>query len=556
MTTRGLLIVLGTLFVLNPVFAREITLVKHASRNDQLASVPYVVQQNDTLWKIFMHDFKAKPDELPDLYEQFRRLNPGVKNLNRIFAGQKLIIPPTTETSEISEQQKRELDIYEIQKGEYLAQILRKVYGLSDKRIFNEYLQRIKELNPEIEDLNLLQPGQKIKIPHLDIAEIPRKEEVFEEKQIEAVAPVTKQGPVLQKIEPLAAEISFQSIASAEIEHEKNQNMTNPDSSMITTKGDPFSGIAMNTMFPALEKMGILQKDKGTYFLPVSGANIAIDTKEIPVIELDSGRRIILDIHNKISPEVKTLIESAFPSCKVVSGAGSDLEAFLDRILSAGGYFSVNKDAAPVLVGEEEKVRFFGKWIIYKDATRHEVLVINLLSNDEHQTPASIRNYAARFGIELIEIGGLKDTVQKPQRDYIRDLNHAYLDLFDELGITYEKEMEIELVALDAVHIVYMAPIILQQDILTRKVPDATMQELLEKKGYRLTDTTQADMADVLKRLGTSLAGPPIKIIIAPKRIEVDLPAIRLGKKIILRRIIDRDITEYLASMGMDILIW
>lgn len=556
MATKGLLIVLCTLFVLSPVFAREITLVKHASRSDQLVPAHYIVQPNDTLWKIFMHDFKAKGDELPGLYEQFRQLNPGVKNLNHILAGQKLIIPQTIETFKPPEQQGPEHDIYEIQKGEYLTQILREVYGLSDERIFKEYLQRIKELNPEIEDLNLLQPGQKIKIPNPKIAETLHKEKLVEERQIKALAPVPKESLVLQEIEPLAPEITSHSIAPAEIEHEKAQNVSNPDSPMITTKGDPFSGIAINTMFPALEKMGILQKDKGTYFLPVSGANIAIDTKEIPVIELDSGRRIILDIHNKISPEVKNLIESAFPSCKVVSGAGSDLEDFMDRILSAGGYFSVNKNAAPVLVGEEEKVRFFGKWIIYKDATRHEVLVINLLSDDENQTPTSIQSYAARFGIELIEIGGLKDNVQKPQRDYIRDLNHSYLDLFNELGITYEQETEIELVALDAVHIVYVAPIILQQDILTQKVPDGTMQELLEKKGYRLTDTSQADMADVLKRLGTSLEGPPLKIIIAPKRIDVDLPAIRLGKKIILRRIIDRDITEYLASMGMDILIW
>ena len=57
-----------------------------------------------------------------------------------------------------------EKDAYVIQQGEHLAQVLRKVYGLSDEQIFREYIAVIKELNPEIKDPS--RPGQKIRMPN------------------------------------------------------------------------------------------------------------------------------------------------------------------------------------------------------------------------------------------------------------------------------------------------------------------------------------------------------------------------------------------------------
>ena len=136
---------------------------------------------------------------------------------------------------------------------------------------------------------------------------------------------------------------------------------------------------------------------------------MSINTSEIPVMELDTGKKIIFDMNGTISPEVKGHIEKAFPSFTVVSGSQGDLEGLMDKVLSVSGYFSVNKDSSPLLVGAEEKLRFFGKWIVYKDFSRNNVFVVNLLGNEDQKTPGGIRNYAKHFGIDLIEIGG-KDT--------------------------------------------------------------------------------------------------------------------------------------------------
>lgn len=116
-------------------------------------------------------------------------------------------------------------------------------------------------------------------------------------------------------------------------------------------------------------------------------------------MELDTGKKIIFDVNGTITPEMKDFIEKAFPSFTVITGAPGDLEGLMDKVLSVSGYFSINKDPSPLLVGPEEKLRFFGKWIVYKDFRRN-VFVVNLLADHERKTPQPIRRYAGIFEME------------------------------------------------------------------------------------------------------------------------------------------------------------
>ena len=61
------------------------------------------------------------------------------------------------------------------------------------------------------------------------------------------------------------------------------------------------------------------------------GSSVSIDTSEIPVIELDTGMRVILDMNSRISPEVKDILEQAFPTCRIISGPHEGLESLMDR---------------------------------------------------------------------------------------------------------------------------------------------------------------------------------------------------------------------------------
>ncbi|MCD6570145.1 MAG: LysM peptidoglycan-binding domain-containing protein [Deltaproteobacteria bacterium] len=509
------------LWLVMPVHAKEITLVKHASRVQNLDHVGYTVKEGDTLWKIFMDVFDAGSQDLPYLYKRFRELNPHINDLNHIITGQKLVVPFTHKhlLKKGHEIKATSHDFYVIKKGQHLAMILREVYGLPDDLIFHKYLKLIKESNPDIEDLDWVYPGQKVKIP-----------------RPEGYAPTTAHKVVKpKKVLPTREKIP------KHIDIEK----VNIDK------------VIRNTMLPAFTEMGGKEKSEGMYFMPLpGGANVSINTFEVPVVELDTGRRIILDINGKISPEVKDLIEQTFSDCKVITAKGGDLEEIMDKVLSVSGYFSINKEGSPLLVGEEEKVRFSGKWIVYKDFSRRNVFVINILKEDEKKTPGLIKKYASRFGIDLIEIGGKDVDLQEIGGDYIKDLGHSYKALFDHLGIVYETDKEIKLITSDVVNIVYNAPIVVGNVILSDTTPNKSIIDFIEKSHMRFINTKKTSLKGVLDGVYVDAMGPPVKIMISGKRTGLELPGIRVGNNIILEKAIDADLCRYLAETGLDVFVW
>jgi len=63
--------------------------------------------------------------------------------------------------SKVSEEKN---DIYIVKKGEWIFDIIRREYGASDEEI-SRLLEVIKNLNPEIEDTNIIHSGQKLVLP-------------------------------------------------------------------------------------------------------------------------------------------------------------------------------------------------------------------------------------------------------------------------------------------------------------------------------------------------------------------------------------------------------
>lgn len=670
----------------------EITLVKRARRADPAEFTSYTVQPGDTLWKILAQTQNARYNDFPYLYKKFRELNPEITDLNRIISGRRIRVPNIPGVREEFSVQAASEDVYVIKKGQHLAMILRQVYGLPDNLIFNEYLNLIKELNPEIENLDLVEAGQRVRMPEIGQAVSAAREAVQAREAVEKVAggngkkpdqllhelieqkvheltlkkraaeqeEQEDQGPRIQTPDDRVAAVSIleslrrQRMAPPEIHRDKEPGRVSvvpaapaagkaaprekidalkkdraevarkPESapkpapapsrqavSAPTEKHTPVPGekigkkpeteepdsgpggldegggapapsglhegedrgkaspaaqpkqsvisrIVKNTLMPALTRMGGRQKDEGTYFMPMAGgSSLSIDTGEIPVIELDTGMRVILDMNSRISPEVKDILEQAFPSCRIISGPHEGLESLMDRVLNVSGYFSVNKDAGPLLVGEDEKIRFSGKWVVYKDFSRQNVFVINLLGEADQQTPGPIRNYASRFGIDLIEMGGKPWIPQETPKAALIELGHSYRKLLDLLGMPYELDKELELVSLDALRIAYKAPLLYNQNIiLTEELPDKTMSELLAKKGYTVVDTLAEVFETVLDTLGLEHQGPPVKAEVAAKRAELELPAVKVGEVVVLLGVLDTDIARYLASAGMKIAVW
>ena len=54
---------------------------------------------------------------------------------------------------------------YEVRPGDSLAVILREQAGVPDNLIFNEYIERFKALNPQVENVHRLRPGMLVYLP-------------------------------------------------------------------------------------------------------------------------------------------------------------------------------------------------------------------------------------------------------------------------------------------------------------------------------------------------------------------------------------------------------
>jgi len=124
------------------------------------------------------------------------------------------------------------------------------------------------------------------------------------------------------------------------------------------------------------------------------------------------------------------------------------------------------------------------------------------------------------------------------------------------VGIAYETDKVLDLVSLDSVKITYKAPIILGSTILTRELPEETMLDLLRGRNYTVIHTLKASLEEVLGALEIGIEGPPVKVVVAERRTELELPALKVNDAIILKRSIDRDIGAYLASQGKQVLMW
>lgn len=551
--------------------AADITLVKHARRIKPPRTSEYVVREGDTLRRILMEVYNAREGDLPFLYRQFRLLNPNVSSLDNILIGTKVRIPLVGSVLAASEEKKnppavrvKEVtpDEYVIRQGEHLAKILRDIYGIPDDVVYRQYIDLILKLNPQITNPDRILAGQRLRLPQVRdvLSAVKKTQEQTGAAMTETSAGVTRQNggqefPALSRSGGASGKTEDVGQGTKAVEFNSAEPGARGDKG-ASGKALGVRGIK-DSVLPALKSMGGSQRDKGTFFMPVAGGtSLSINTSEIPVMELDTGRKIIFDMDGRISPDMKDFIEKAFPSFTVISGPQENLEGLMDRVLSVSGYFSINKDPSPLLVGSEEKLRFFGKWIVYKDFSRRNVFVINLLDANEDKTPLTIRRYAGTFGIDLIEIGGKDTRATKKKTAPPVDLKHSYPSILDHFKVPYLRDSEIVLMESGPIRVTYKAPILVDKAILTETMPDQEMIAMLEKKSYDIVNTRELLLEEVLAILGLEFEGPPIRLTVAKGRTELEIPGIRIGTTVILLKKVDPEIQNYLASEGLKLLAW
>jgi len=129
----------------------------------------YLVKKGDRIWDILDKRIHGSVAQIIHWSKVLQTFNPEVANLDLIQPGQRLLVPlgflKKAESNRPETPRDRRTTIYEVKRGDSLCEILSNQFHYPEHLIFNEAIEAVEELNPNIKNLNHLQPGQRIIIP-------------------------------------------------------------------------------------------------------------------------------------------------------------------------------------------------------------------------------------------------------------------------------------------------------------------------------------------------------------------------------------------------------
>ena len=266
--------------------------------------------------------------------------------------------------------------------GAHLVEILRKTYQILDHHIFNEYLNFIKGLNPEIKDLNNMRAYQIILIP----LSLPPENKKY---KITILQPerITRDSTTIPPQDTTALHTP-KPLPKGPLAKVNIKKLLQEDLSTLLAESD----------------ISLLQE--GIYeFQDYDGSQLFLDTAYYPLLQLKNSTTIIIDTDDRLSTGIREAVKSNWNNCKIIpSGKDQDLQSMLDQLIEEIDFFKVIKHGDPLVRGQDVICKIVGDWIIFPDSALQRVFVINLIHTSDHKVPTSIRSFLESMAIELIDI--------------------------------------------------------------------------------------------------------------------------------------------------------
>ena len=249
-----------------------------------------------------------------------------------------------------------------IKKGENIWRIYKKNYHVPAGQI-PFFIKILKEMNPQVKDLNRVFPNQKLSIPF----------KLVEESQ--ETAP--EETPVLELSPPPL-----------------------PGEEKAKVKETIFTKLQELTV--ALDKTFI---SSGDYrLLPGLDYSPTIDASLSPVIELNTHEKIILNFDNILPRDKKEVIQSIrsnLINIQILDLRGEDgLEESVDKCLRALKFYAVEKKPNPLLIFGEAQQKIEGDWFVFKDSLLNDIFVINLVAEGKEirlEGESNVQGYKIKF---------------------------------------------------------------------------------------------------------------------------------------------------------------
>ncbi len=355
---------------------------------------PYVVQNNDWVYKIFRQKGELSAKDFREFINIFKRLNPHIHNIDQIRPGQNIIIPlkkiepgtfpnqssgvvsiPFVTISKLSELLGSYASSYKVRKGNTISELIADRFGSFGTKAYQEGIQLFKTINPQVDNINFIYVGQEIKLPDVALRNQAWYQSLFD-----------KAGQIKKEL----AGTTLSSPASTPA----------VTSSIEKSPGDPISEAA------AVLNGKLL--NKGTYFFPSKGKeDFALDLSRFPVIELKDGSRIVFVNKTDASTADRSLLRSLWENVNIVE---VEKDTPVDDILGAVFKDTAQEEITPSEISFSDNgmdVVVTAKWIKpsppEEDGTTRQTC-ISLIENSTQKTSDAIARYLDQHHIVIKDI--------------------------------------------------------------------------------------------------------------------------------------------------------
>ena len=299
----------------------------HQAFGDDILCDAYVVQKGDHIIELLRLRGQISEDDFPEFLSIFKAVNPHIKDVNRIFPGQFLLIPlkklppgslPEQESGSITlplvtSQVPEDILLSSLSSGwsitkstrckggDTLSGIMTPRFGVIGSHQYLEALARFKELNPNIENVNRIYAGQEITLPM--------------SAKGDGAGPSSKRGTpkpdVTPQVQPLSAENFTSPVGEKMGQTVEEVSLTpppRPAAPPVPSNVPPEQ--AFDPLKDTISALGGMVMSKGFYYFPQAGKNdLELDLAKHPVLRLPDGRFMLLGEQTKMTREEKLAVK-------------------------------------------------------------------------------------------------------------------------------------------------------------------------------------------------------------------------------------------------------
>lgn len=390
--------------------------------NKKVLTETYIAKKGDYIWKILRKKNVLEKNNLGDVLAALKKLNRSLSNIDMIHPGEKIVIPliitpitnrkkpeNVTEVETAPLESVKNLEYYTVRPGDSLIRVINKKYSIPGNELYNEYLDKLRKLNPDLKDLNNIYPGQKVRLP--------------------IYSPRIARGIIKEKPEkPEEPEQDNEALKLANKE-----------------KGERLSRI-----FTMIGEEWIQQ---GKHFIPLkAGGQIDLNTETYPIINLRNGDKVIVDLYDNLPEKMSALITADWDNYHIVHITGNDdLMTAVGKIISACGYYKVYRRNESLVFEDGFKIELTADWIIQRlpevSNNDENIICLNLTGKDAVPFPSTLKNFLLSHGVKIIDYPEPLTKEDIPSNSNIVSLSESRDDLIKKVleltGQNYSSRLDI-----------------------------------------------------------------------------------------------------------------